>query len=286
MINPDGKYVFGWDKAERDRLNAQHKLLTKVTNKTLVDPAVPKENVFSVADVGTGTGIWLKDLAASLDRPVDQAYYHGFDISAAQFPTDEPANMRFSVHDITKPFPDEHLGRYDLVHVRLLVAAIEEPDYRLAIDNLAAMLKPGGYLQWEEIDEETYKSERNPVVWEMHRCYSTALAKEGKCFAASAKVFEECKEGGLEDVQRLEYASEVAAQNDPTLQSDVDKRIPAMIETLYASLLLRSGQVPDKQAAKRRADALIEQHWELCRQGNSPGVKIMRVVARKPVCTI
>lgn len=84
--------------------------------------------------------IWLKDVSKVLDpEPQSPVYYHGFDISSQQFPKMQE-NIQFSVHDITKPFPEEHLGRYDLVHVRLLVAAIDESDYKLAVANIDAIL--------------------------------------------------------------------------------------------------------------------------------------------------
>ena len=48
--------------------------------------------------------------------------------------------MKLSVHDILQPFPKEHLGRYDLVNVRLLVGAIKETDYMTAVTNAASLL--------------------------------------------------------------------------------------------------------------------------------------------------
>lgn len=85
-------------------------------------------------------GIWLKDVARESEASTQvQRYYHGFDISSAQFPTDS-GPIQFSVHDITKPFPAEHLNRYDLVHVRLLVVAINESDYQAAIANVQSIL--------------------------------------------------------------------------------------------------------------------------------------------------
>jgi hypothetical protein len=86
------------------------------------------------------TSIWLKDVARELEASTQvQRYYHGFDISPDQFPADS-GRVQFSVHDITKPFPKEHLNRYDLVHVRLLVAAIDETDYQSAITNVYSIL--------------------------------------------------------------------------------------------------------------------------------------------------
>lgn len=74
-----------------------------------------------------------------LETSHTKCYYHGFDISPEQFPK-EPGNIVFSVHDITKPFPKEHWNRYDLVHVRLLVVALEESEYRAAVSNIYAIL--------------------------------------------------------------------------------------------------------------------------------------------------
>jgi hypothetical protein len=43
-------------------------------------------------------------------------------------------------------------GRYDFVHVRLLVLAIEQSQLPLILRSILKMLKPGGYLQWDELD--------------------------------------------------------------------------------------------------------------------------------------
>ncbi|EMR64984.1 hypothetical protein UCREL1_8049 [Eutypa lata UCREL1] len=42
--------------------------------------------------------------------------------------------------------------KYDLVHVRLLVAAMLPDEWEPAVRNLVQLLKPGGFLQWEECD--------------------------------------------------------------------------------------------------------------------------------------
>lgn len=83
--------------------------------------------------------IWLQDVSKFLDTPQIERYYHGFDISAEQFP-ENPGAIQFSVQDLTIPFPREHWERYDLVHVRLLVAALEEADYKAAIANIYNIL--------------------------------------------------------------------------------------------------------------------------------------------------
>jgi hypothetical protein len=71
--------------------------------------------------------VWLLDVANSLSSP--SIVYHGFDISGLQFPINISqglGNIKFSEHDILTPFPEEHLGKYDIVHLRLLVQALRE----------------------------------------------------------------------------------------------------------------------------------------------------------------
>lgn len=138
--------------------------------------------------------------------------------------------------------------------------------------------EPGGYLQWEEIDEETYISDNNPVIQEIRRCFDSSLTAEGKCFQASAKVFQECIAAGFLDVVRLAYTSDW----DRSIHHETDERLVTIIETLYASLLVRSGQVEDEEAAIARTAALVKQHREICATGNSPPLKLMRVIAQKP----
>ncbi|KAI1113846.1 S-adenosyl-L-methionine-dependent methyltransferase [Nemania sp. NC0429] len=117
-------------------------------------PAAPR-----VIDVGTGTGVFLFRLREAYPDGV----FEGIDISGDMFPAtgaggdsevgrDNTRNIEFSVRDMKLPFPDEMLGRYDLVHARLLVVAMQPHEWEPAVRNLATLLKPGGFLQWEECD--------------------------------------------------------------------------------------------------------------------------------------
>lgn len=43
------------------------------------------------------------------------------------------------------------VGKYDYVHTRLLFLVVESKDPRPIIRKLLKLLKPGGYLQWDEL---------------------------------------------------------------------------------------------------------------------------------------
>lgn len=105
-----------------------------------------------IADVATGNAIWLLDVASSNAGQTWSLY--GFDITSEQLPgaSHTPINVRFAVCDMKKPFPSEHIAQYDLVHVRLVGIAHQENEWAATLENLRALLKPGGWLQWEEAD--------------------------------------------------------------------------------------------------------------------------------------
>lgn len=120
--------------------NIGYLLHPSIANKLCGSPAI--------ADVGTGTGLFLSQLA----EVYPQATLRGFDISSAMFPAPEelPANVELHIMDVKKPPPLEEHHRYDVVHARLLVAAMTAADWEVALRNTLLLLKPGGAIQWEE----------------------------------------------------------------------------------------------------------------------------------------
>lgn len=139
-------------KAEEDRLNFQHNVFLRMTKgrllpKHIFDSLPPNPRI---ADVGTGTGTWLNELSSRLP----QARLEGFDMTPEHFPPKEKLRGNVTLHDYSQnvldPFPKEFLGQYDIVHVRLLMYGLKANEWDKAFANVAALLKPGGWLHWEE----------------------------------------------------------------------------------------------------------------------------------------
>jgi hypothetical protein len=71
---------------------------------------------------------------------------HGFDISDEQFPPSKtiigPQGLKIllTAHDGLKPYPAEHLGRYDIVHIRLLTAGLPQDGYATVLNNARDLL--------------------------------------------------------------------------------------------------------------------------------------------------
>lgn len=74
----------------------------------------------------------------------------GFDHSPSAFPLSEtwPSNVSFKIQDMFLPFPASEIGTYDVVAVRFVSSATTRAEWARAIENLAKLLKPGGWLQW------------------------------------------------------------------------------------------------------------------------------------------
>ncbi len=132
------------------RLNYQF-YLWKESLQFNVHPSIPipKHNA-CIADIGTGTAIWLLDLA----RELPAAHLDGFDISLAQVPPKQwlPKNVKLRTWNALDEVPNDLAGQHDIVHARLLAIAVDNSDPRPLLHNLIKILKPGGYLQWDELD--------------------------------------------------------------------------------------------------------------------------------------
>ena len=99
-----------------------------------IHPSVKLPKAPRIADVACGTGLWMFGIAQK--NPT--AWLDGFDISLEQSPPDAwlPKNVR--VHDwsfVTDP-PEEFIGAFDLVHVRLVGLQVKGDEPDILVNNL------------------------------------------------------------------------------------------------------------------------------------------------------
>lgn len=140
-------YMLQRDGQESKRLNAQHVWMRALSGGHLIHPSIPRKSLCTVADIATGTGVWLQDVAtcAEFSRQAkdEKSAFVGFDISPQQFPpTGElPPNVRFVVHDMTEPFPPEYHEKFDLVNVRLVSYVIKAVDLQKVVQHILQLLR-------------------------------------------------------------------------------------------------------------------------------------------------
>lgn len=152
-------YVFTRDFLDNNRINLMHTLWAKIFGY-VVHPNIPTNRPdLRVADVGTGTGIWLFDVR---DLIAPSARLEGFDISFDAAPPTEtlPSNVTFRHWDVKEDLPEDLVGVFDVVHVRFFAFVLLGDQVPLVVQRLFKMLKPGGYLQWGDPDFESVRIDK------------------------------------------------------------------------------------------------------------------------------
>jgi SAM-dependent methyltransferase len=147
-------YILNNGPASREstRLDLQHVFFSELTGELLPRSILDHLSMLSsprIADIGTGTGAWLLELATRLPLT---SQLDGFDIDTEKYPTRQelPDNVSLEFGNALEPFPEKHCGSYDFVHVRLMMYALKKDQWEAVARNLKTLLKPGGWLLWEE----------------------------------------------------------------------------------------------------------------------------------------
>jgi len=152
------------------RLHLQHRLLKRTFDNRLIMAPVELLEGDVILESGTGSGkpqfiftcstssnhmlscafcsgIWMLDAAGEIPSNVDM---HGIDIESRLFPLSHPSNMGFSKASVTS-LPRDWSSAFAFVHQRLLVAALQKPDWERAICEIHRVLAPGGWVQLDEV---------------------------------------------------------------------------------------------------------------------------------------
>ncbi|KAI0532578.1 hypothetical protein GGR58DRAFT_489759 [Xylaria digitata] len=156
-------YRLGRNYVAASRLNLQH-FMYKDAQGFLLHPVIQnylrhkqesrRKDLLQVADLATGTGLWLFDLVKSPEVNGLDIQYYGFDISRALFPHNSwlPKNVVLSTSNLLEEPPQSLHGQFDIVHLRLVLSLIRGGSPKPVIRHIKMLLKPGGYVQWDELD--------------------------------------------------------------------------------------------------------------------------------------
>ena len=148
--NAGNGYQLRRDFTGSTRLNYQHYLWQQELRFNL-HPSIPTPVPGNaIADVATGTGVWLLEVAR--EHPGVKCL--GLDIDTAQTPPKQwlPSNVDFTTWSIFEEPPAALREKFDVVHIRLVCLVPLDGPSSSMIGNIAMLLKPNGYLQWEELD--------------------------------------------------------------------------------------------------------------------------------------
>ena len=118
-------YIMSRDPLASGRLTAQHFLILRRLGWLLhpeLAAQIRHRKGLEIADVACGNAIWTLDMA--VEYPL--ARFTGIDISPQQFPPQWtlPRNVTLELHDIFQPMPEKYVARFDIIHIRMIVAAV------------------------------------------------------------------------------------------------------------------------------------------------------------------
>ncbi|KAE8138749.1 hypothetical protein BDV38DRAFT_291811 [Aspergillus pseudotamarii] len=153
-------YVLTRDFLDNNRINLQHYLWIELFGYH-IHPTIPTTSpTLRIADIGTGTGVWLTDQARRLPSTV---FLEGLDVSFDATPPQEllPPNVNLREYNILGETPPDLQGLYDIVHIRNFSFVLKNDQVEQVIRNLYQLLKPGGYIQWGEPDVSSFRIEKS-----------------------------------------------------------------------------------------------------------------------------
>ncbi|KAF6802331.1 methyltransferase domain-containing protein [Colletotrichum musicola] len=141
----DGKYAIPNDEREQDRLDLTHQLwlLTLHDRLGVAPPCKEGANVGRALDVGPGTGIWALNFGDEHPEAEVRTLHAAHHLLSSVF-----LNVTFEVDDLE----DEWIFSrpFDYIHSRMMSGSIA--DWRTYLQNCFDNLKPGGYVEVQDID--------------------------------------------------------------------------------------------------------------------------------------
>ncbi|KAF7311460.1 S-adenosyl-L-methionine-dependent methyltransferase [Mycena kentingensis (nom. inval.)] len=144
--SPSSQYILPTDTPEYERLALQHKTLKNMYNDRLILAPIALKAGDKVLDSGTGPGLWICDLATCVPTEVEMV---GIDIESRLFPRAPPRNISFRTASVLA-LPAEWSNTFALIHQRLLLLALEVPQWPVALREMHRVLHPGGWVQLAE----------------------------------------------------------------------------------------------------------------------------------------
>jgi SAM-dependent methyltransferase len=233
-----------------------------------------------IADLATGTAIWLLDL---LRDPAVTRYtsirLDGFDIDLANAPLPEwlPTPITLRQLSIFETVPSELHGKYDVVHLRLLVLVVQNSDPLPIINQAHQMLKPGGYIQWDDLnypDSEVVKGNAmSDVATPAHDAFLKFAQSNGRNdWVLDLPYHLMSRHGGFEDAHLCNYTDRVELR-----KANGDQYILVMEE--FSARLKCAGKMDDAL----NIDLMIRGLAEESRLGVGLSMPKTVCVARKKV---
>ncbi|TDZ33550.1 N-methyltransferase tcpN [Colletotrichum spinosum] len=244
--------------AELERLAYNHfNIWVPLTGGELLPPPVlahleslPRPRV---ADVATGSGVWLTSLS---ETAPPRSELVGFDMDPLKFPPRPPTppippppaspplrpeqpSTKFVVHNVLDPFPEQMRASFDVVHVRLLALGLKTREWHVAVANLAALVRDGGWVVWEDTADLYIRayppSKAYDEWWSANMAHGARIGRDPIMPAGLSRKFEAA---GLVNCEEKIWSSWAA---DKTIQDNGTNAIQRLIRPSLAAVVQDGG---------------------------------------------
>ncbi|KAI9597219.1 S-adenosyl-L-methionine-dependent methyltransferase [Syncephalis fuscata] len=176
------------DSSEVDRLNAQHHVIKRLLNGNYMSKL---NNPRRILDVGSGTGIWAKEMAEEFP----QCEINCIDISPELSMNNLPSNVKFETMNALEGIKYE-ANKFSYVHVRLLCIAIPEDYWSLYMKDLTRICSSGGSVELFETNGELMNA--GPLGQEVNFWFDTMSRRRGVNLNKAWQIPQMMQEAGLQ----------------------------------------------------------------------------------------
>ncbi|KAI4101255.1 MAG: hypothetical protein LQ339_005182 [Xanthoria mediterranea] len=223
----EGRYLLPNDEIEQNRLDLQYHAVRLVFGDKLFFAPVEMDRK-RILDVGTGTGIWVEDMA---DAYPDVEIY-GIDLSPIQ-PRWSAPNVKYQVDDVEQPwtYPSSH---FDFIHTRIMLGSLR--DWPNFFTQCIKHLRPGGYVECQEIavdartDDDSFPE--NSALTKWCDIQQEAMWKIGMELKITGNMIKDQMVGaGFVDVVVKEFKTPIGQwPKDPKMRETGAFQLVAMLE--------------------------------------------------------
>ncbi|MBX5458726.1 MAG: methyltransferase domain-containing protein [Thermogemmatispora sp.] len=259
---PAETYALPRSRREQARLELQHFALRQLLGTHFLAPI---EQPGAILDVGSGTGVWLREAARRWPRA--QLVALDKDLTLLRQPL--PPHCQPVQADLLTGLPFAE-ARFDYVHQRFLATAIPVTAWPGILDDLLRITRPGGWLELVEATGDT--GNEGPLHRQVRTWFTTLLERRGLRLDAALNLPHWLQERGLQpQILRFQMPLFGRRRGAPLFREDVLSALQALESQLAAV-----NHIPREQIAATLT--ALPREWERLRT-SSGGIAVW---GRKP----
>ncbi|KAJ3748913.1 hypothetical protein DFH05DRAFT_1520521 [Lentinula detonsa] len=281
------QYLLPADNAETKRLEVQHNMITGVLGGRLSVAPTNLNTGDRILESAAGSGIWALEFFEKNCADGILLNIECIDISPAQFPTSHPPEIHFSVKSVVDLPDPEWSDTFTYAHQRLLITAMNDSLWRLAVSELFRVVRPGGWVELVELEAQDFNSwSVGPHSTRLASLINTMYRAKGVIGDLSVYLPAILKEAGFMDIKCHKMRASIGGDADATPHkvTDVKGYNSEMWREMWIGLkgpVVEAGGYGFIETAEEY-EALVEGSVVECKASKEAYTTFFAILARKP----